>query len=39
MEGPLSNNEWDETFPKQRIAEHMRSNLGERCPVSRPQKT
>jgi hypothetical protein len=39
MEGPLSNSGWDETFPKQRIAEDMRSNLGERCPVSGLEKT
>jgi hypothetical protein len=29
----LSNNGRDETFPKQRIVEHVRSNLGERCPL------
>jgi hypothetical protein len=38
-EGPLSNSGWDETFPKQRIAEDMRSNLDERCPVSGPENT
>jgi hypothetical protein len=35
----LSNNGWDEAFPKQQIAEHMRPNLGELCLVSGPQNT
>jgi hypothetical protein len=33
----LSNNGRDETFPKQRIAEYVRSNLGERCPLLSPR--
>jgi hypothetical protein len=39
MEGSLSNNGRDETFPKQQIAEHVSSNLGEWCLVSGPQNT
>jgi hypothetical protein len=36
MNCQLSNNGRDETFPKQRIAEHVRPNLGERCPLLSP---
>jgi hypothetical protein len=39
MEGSLNKNGWDETFPKQGIAEHVSSNLGEWCLVSGPQNT
>jgi hypothetical protein len=35
----LRNNGRDETFPKQQIAEHVRSKLGEWCPVSGLQNT
>jgi hypothetical protein len=33
----LSNNGRDETFPKQRIAEHVRPNLDQRCPLLSPR--